>query len=193
LKELTSEYDRWEFHAAAFLRHFLNEGALIAYVRDPETGAILRLISSEWGLWYNYPTRWFSFDYVHPYSFQPDPAVLYSGAQPAPEGTFIRDALRPVFFLQKEFDQWFAEVFSAKANLKTSNRRAGRPPGSGSWGVADDRLLDDMRDMIKSGKAKSPNDAARLLVDRAAGTGTPDSKQTRLANRYRKNFGPEKN
>jgi hypothetical protein len=59
--------------------------------------------------------------------------------------------------------------------------------------VADELLLDEMDSMIKTGKAKSPNDAARLLADRASGSGTLVSKQTRLAIRYRKKFGPQKN
>jgi len=189
LKELTSDYDRWEFHAAAFLRHFLYEGALFAYVRDPETGEKLRLISSEWGIWYNSLTRFFSSDYVRP-SLQPDPSmpkisVVFS--QPGPGGTFIRGALRPVFFLQDEFDQWFAEVFSAKTKT-----RSGRPPGSGSWNVTDEPLLNEMREAIVSGQAKSPDDAARLFADRASGSGTPASKQTRLAKKYRMKFLAEK-
>ena len=66
--------------------------------------------------------------------------------------------------------------------------RPGRQPGTGSWEVADKPLLEEMHCLITSGLAKSPNDAADRVADKAQGGGmtTRASKQTRLAKRYRK-------
>jgi hypothetical protein len=63
--------------------------------------------------------------------------------------------------------------------------RSGRRPGTGSWVVADKPLLEEMHNLITSGRAKSPHDAAGQLADRAQGNSTRESKQTRLAKRYR--------
>jgi hypothetical protein len=66
--------------------------------------------------------------------------------------------------------------------------RSGRRPGTGSWNVADKPLLEEMHRLIADGSAKSANDAARQLADRAQGGNTTalQSKQTRLAKAYRK-------
>ncbi len=64
--------------------------------------------------------------------------------------------------------------------------RPGRRPGTGSWEVADRPLLEKMHRLITRGRAKSADDAARQLADKARGAGTRESKQTRLAKRYRK-------
>jgi hypothetical protein len=65
---------------------------------------------------------------------------------------------------------------------------SGRRPGTGSWGIADKPLIEDMHRLISDGLAKSPNDAARQLADKAQGNSTPASKQTRLAKAYRKKY-----
>lgn len=64
-------------------------------------------------------------------------------------------------------------------------RRRGRTKGSGSFADADLPLLEEMAALIANGKAASPDGAARLLADRAAGGGTFESKATRLAKRFR--------
>lgn len=64
-------------------------------------------------------------------------------------------------------------------------RRRGRTKGSGSFVHADLPLLKDMADLISSGKAASPDSAARQVAHLAIGGGTVDSKATRLAKRYR--------
>jgi hypothetical protein len=43
-----------------------------------------------------------------------------------------------------------------------------------------------MKSLLRKRKAASPEEAARLVADRAHGSGTPDSKIDRLAKRYRK-------
>ncbi len=67
--------------------------------------------------------------------------------------------------------------------------RPGRRPGTGSYDVADKPLLDKMHGLIKRGRATSANDAARQLADKAQGSSTSESKQTRLAKGYRKIYG----
>jgi len=181
-----------EAAANAFFRaHLIYDGNLHAYVRDPETTEILQLDSIGWQPLSRGPHRPFKekrsaylpittgldTDYVI------DP---YDEHFPGPEGTFIRGAFRPVFLWRDEFERWFQKTFG------TSKRR-GRPPGSGTWEKADEPLLEAMRLLIERGSAKSPEDAARKLVHRAEGAGTPTSKQTRLAKRYRKQFPPERN
>jgi hypothetical protein len=49
----------------------------------------------------------------------------------------------------------------------------------------DARLCPEMQDLIKEGKATSPEDAAREMVSKIAGSGTEDSRIKRLALRYR--------
>jgi hypothetical protein len=71
--------------------------------------------------------------------------------------------------------------------------RSGRRPGTGSWVVADKPLLEEMHNLITSGRAKSPHDAAGQLADRAQGTSTRESKQTRLAKRYREYISSKPN
>ena len=83
-----------------------------------------------------------------------------------------------------------SELGSTSEGLQTRTR--GRPPGTGSWATADDLLLAGMRELIKAGKAKSPNDAARQVAGEAPGSGTIDSKITRLAKRYRAQQSPDR-
>jgi hypothetical protein len=170
-----------------FLRRCLSEEAIHAYVRDPETGEWLDLRPQEWDLdWLEYsghPREWwndntakgFRHDYVHP--DDPD--------QPGPRGTFIRGALRPIFFRRDEFDRWFDSTFGDK---KLDKR--GRPLGSGSFKGADEPLLHEMRQLIETGVAKSAEDAAGRVAARAAGASF-ESKRTRLAKRYREQLPSE--
>jgi hypothetical protein len=161
---------------------------LYTYIRDPKTGDILRLDPGGWTPWDRHISG-FKFkpsDYcpglpVGDYVIDP-----YDDLFPGPEGTILHGACRPVFIWRDEFERWFQKTFGAI-------KRRGRPPGSGTWEKADEPLLEAMRLLIERGSAKSPEDAARKLVHRAEGAGTPTSKQTRLAKRYRKRFPPERN
>ena len=165
--------------ATIFFRNHLYVGNLLAYIRDPETGDILQLDQFDWRMGHNgfWPLR---------LPRRVDSFATNGDAVPNPN-TFLRGAYRPVFLWRDEFERWL------KKTLGHQKHGGGRPTGSGSWQVADEPLVDEMDSMIKTGKAKSPNDAARLLADRASGSGTLVSKQSRLAIRYRKKFGPEKN
>ena len=171
------EYHR-EREASVFFRDRLSKEDLRTYVRDPETGEILQLNSRLWSP----TTRVFPQtevkirvgmdDFVHNASGNPD--------------TLIRGAYRPVFLWKEDFERWLKKIFGAQ-------KRRGRPVGSGSWEAADRDLLKKMHRLIANGSAKSPNDAARLVANRAQGAGTPESKQTRLARSYRASIWSEQN
>jgi hypothetical protein len=62
----------------------------------------------------------------------------------------------------------------------------GRKPGDGSYGPLDLPILDEMKELISSRRAASPEEAARLLAGKAHGAGSPESKAERLAKRYRR-------
>ena len=61
----------------------------------------------------------------------------------------------------------------------------GRRPGDGSYDRLDRPLLEEMKELIASGKAASAEEAAKLLAGKAHGGGTLESKIDRLAKRYR--------
>ena len=60
----------------------------------------------------------------------------------------------------------------------------GRPGGSGSFAEADAPLIVEMHELIENGEAASPHNATLLVLDRATGNGTDDSKRSRLRRRY---------
>ena len=67
-------------------------------------------------------------------------------------------------------------------------RRSSRQPGTGTWDVADERLLEEMHSLItSSGDARSPHHAAGQLAHKAKGNSL-ESKQARLAKKYRKKY-----
>jgi hypothetical protein len=99
----------------------------------------------------------------------------------------VRGAYRPIFLWKEEFERWLKRTFGYKKHA------GGRPVGSGSWQDADQALILKMHRLFKSGAAKSANDAARVVSSEAPGAGTPESKQSRLAKRYRRSFPPERN
>ena len=68
---------------------------LEACVRDPETGDVLQLRSDDW-----IPSSWD--DYIPPVIWT-DYIVPNNYEAPGPNGTLIRGALRPVFFMRDEF------------------------------------------------------------------------------------------
>jgi hypothetical protein len=63
-------------------------------------------------------------------------------------------------------------------------RAAGRPRGAGSYKRSDLALVEDMRRGIENEDYSSISAAARALAPKAAGHGTPSSKERRLINRY---------
>ncbi len=89
-----------------FFRERLRAGELNAYVRDPQSGEILRLRTVGW-----IPDQWLmpdgfiqagiDSDHIHP----DDPNT------PGPDGALLRGALRPVFFYFDEFEKWLEHTF----------------------------------------------------------------------------------
>jgi hypothetical protein len=65
--------------------------------------------------------------------------------------------------------------------------RSSRQPGTGTWDIADELLLEEMHHLITSGDARSPHHAAGQLAHKAKGNSL-ESKQTRLAKKYRKKY-----
>jgi hypothetical protein len=98
----------------------------------------------------------------------------------------------PVFFLRDEFEKFVRLAFgSAESPPDVPDsgaplRRRGRQKGQGSFEVVDLPILNEMKDLISARKAASPEEAARVLADKAHGAGTIESKSARLAKRYRK-------
>jgi hypothetical protein len=64
-------------------------------------------------------------------------------------------------------------------------RRRGRRKGQGSFESLDLPLLQEMKGLIASGAAASPEEAARILAPKAHGGGSVESKTERLARRFR--------
>jgi hypothetical protein len=99
--------------ANLILRLAIEEQELLACVRDPETGEILQLSSKNWTL-----SEWE--DYIPP-DIWDDYISLDMYEAPGPAGTFIRGALRPVFFMRNEFDVWFEASFNEEAVASISD------------------------------------------------------------------------
>ena len=66
-------------------------------------------------------------------------------------------------------------------------KRRRRKKGDGSYADIDLPLLDEMKELISSHRAASPEEAARMLAKKALGSGSEESKAERLAKRYREN------
>jgi hypothetical protein len=101
-KELEEEWHRRK-EANLFLRLELESKKLVACVRDPETGDVLQLRSDDW-----IPSGWD--DYIPP-GIWTDYIIPDDYEAPGPNGTLIRGALRPVFFMRDEFETWFKKTF----------------------------------------------------------------------------------
>jgi len=83
------------------LRWALETAELVACVRDPETGDVLRLVSEGWVDWDDDIPALVTSNFI------------ISGEYDSigPSGTFIRGALRPVFFAREEFETWLKTFF----------------------------------------------------------------------------------
>ena len=69
----------------------------------------------------------------------------------------------------------------------TPKMRGRKKKGDGSYANIDLPLLDEMKELISSHRAASPEEAARMLAKKAHGSGSEESKAERLAKRYREN------
>jgi hypothetical protein len=209
-KDLEKIEKPWKLRAAAnaFFRCHLIWGEMIygenlyALVRDPDAGLMLQLDPQGWGrLAPPLPSLGQSSDYElirQRSDYEPilfgidsdhvmDPYDPYYEYEPGPEGTYIGGAYRPVFFWRDEFERWFQKTFGTY-----SSKRPGRKPGSGSLEHSDRPFLREMCRLIENGSARSPEDAAGQVAQRAQGASF-QSTRTRLAKRYRKLHPPERN
>jgi hypothetical protein len=73
------------------------------------------------------------------------------------------------------------------ASEAATPKKRGRKKGDGSYATIDLPLLDEMKELILSHRAASPEEAARMLAKKSFGSGSPESKAERLAKRYREN------
>lgn len=71
----------------------------------------------------------------------------------------------------------------AKILVSIPKRRRGRNKGDGA--IDDSAILDEMTTLIDGGKATSPHNAALMVREKAKGSGSLDSKQSRLERKYR--------
>jgi hypothetical protein len=67
----------------------------------------------------------------------------------------------------------------------SQSQRPGRKPGQGSYAEIDLPLISEMAELLRQLKAASPEEAAKLVADRAHGNATFESKVDRLAKRFR--------
>jgi hypothetical protein len=155
--------ERAQRQAQQFFRRILVARELTAYVQNPEKEKFVPLRAAGWEA--------------------AEPSLLggifddYGGTieNPAHPEAIVGGVRSPVFFLKEDFDDWLKRTFP---------QGRGRPRGSGMQ-FADHGLLREMQQLIHAGKASSPTDAARHVVHKALGGGTPDSKIRRLERRYR--------
>jgi hypothetical protein len=185
-KETEEKRDKWKSkptqtlaalqrlkEAVVFFRVTLSRGELTAYIRDPEDGELLQLDTVDWSLGgrvlLNEPPYAFEDDFLDDAPFSGNP------------NTFIRGAYRPVFLIRKDFEFWLKKTFGRKHS-------GGRPTGSGSYAASDMPFLEKMRELRKTGEAKSDYAAACKVakdVPKEGATTMEQSIITRLARRYR--------
>jgi len=104
-KELEEEWHRRK-EANLFLRLEIEAKKLVACTRDPKTGDVLQLRPDDWipSGWDDYIPPGIWTDYITPGDYE----------APGPNGTLIRGALRPVFFMRDEFEAWLKNIFGEK-------------------------------------------------------------------------------
>jgi len=112
-KELEQEWHQRK-EANLFLRLEIEAKRLVACTRDPEIGQTLQLRSDDW-----IPSGWD--DYIPP-GIWTDYIIPDDYEAPGPNGTLIRGALRPVFFMRDEFEAWLKKVFGAAESIATISK-----------------------------------------------------------------------
>jgi hypothetical protein len=112
-KELEQEWHQRK-EANLFLRLEIEAKRLVACTRDPEIGQTLQLRSDDW-----IPSGWD--DYIPP-GIWTDYIIPDDYEAPGPNGTLIRGALRPVFFMRDEFEAWLKKTFGATESIATISK-----------------------------------------------------------------------
>jgi hypothetical protein len=105
--------------ANLFLRLEIEAQRLIPCVRDPQNGDILKLRANDW-----IPAEW---DEYIPSGIWSDHIEGRDSDAPGPQGSLLHGALRPVFFLQDEFDTWKRDRLDIVADHAPT---ISRPPAS---------------------------------------------------------------
>jgi hypothetical protein len=166
--------------AVLFFRATLSSGELIAYVRDPDNGELLQLDSIDWS-----PVGGRLLLLEPPYAFEDD--FLDDAPFTGNPRTFIRGAYRPVFLIRKDFERWLNKTFGPKHS-------GGRPPGAGSYEIADMPFLEKMRELRKTGEANTDYRAACMVAKDVPRENVEEqSIITRLHKRYKLVYGSEQN
>jgi hypothetical protein len=121
---------------------------------------------------------------------------MLRGAAAADEGGIWNNYLACCWISNADVRAWFerqnlpAPTALGSSTLPVAEPAAeqrakrGRPAVSG-WELADEPLLNEMASFIANGTARSVHHAAGMVVAHAKGSGTPESKQRRLAKAYR--------
>jgi hypothetical protein len=103
------------------LRWAIEIEELVACVRDPETGDVLQLEAEGWVDWDDEIPTLVTSNFIIPGEYD----------SIGPSGTFIRGALRPVFFAREEFETWLNRFFgdlSLTAGSSSLPALISRPP-----------------------------------------------------------------
>jgi hypothetical protein len=181
------------------LRGEFHSGSMLATVVHPETGKTHTIFPERWAL-EKAPT-W----------FEQGECLLTSGlVYPRLGILFSNDPIVPIFVSEHDLQRLMAKqevkqgavppsrgkpASEADPSEKISpievptpfsgKSRRGRKKGQGSFETMDLPLLEEMKELISSGAAASPEEAARSLASKAHGGGSPESKAERLARRFR--------
>jgi hypothetical protein len=110
--------------------------------------------------------------------------LLKEGLVDPPLGMFHPEERATIFISEHDFQRLKAEQATKQEAAPPPGR--GRKKGAGSYAAIDLPLLNEMKELILSRRAASPEEAARMLAKKAHGFGSEESKTERLAKRYRK-------
>lgn len=165
-------YERRAKEANLLIRKELNRGRLQGWINNLKTGQKLRLAAEGW------TGSWYEAGYVPSGIWAPYiDNSMYD--LPGPQGSVLNGKSRPILLELDDFDAWLSSFLEAP-----KKKRTGRPKGVGSLERADEPLVAEMKSLLCATEARSPMQAAGMVLPRAAGEGTPESKIRRLVRRY---------
>ena len=178
--------DGWNA-ARAELRAEFHSGSMLTTVIDPGSGKTYTIFPDRWALekaltWLEQGECQLTEGLVYPrlgMRFRKEPTVKIFVSEHELLRLMAKEEVKqeavPPPFLPIEVANPFAE-----------KRRPGRRKGQGSFEPMDLPLLQEMKALIASGAAASPEEAARTLAPKAHGGESVDSKAERLARRFRR-------
>lgn len=144
-KAIVGDWDTAVIDAELRFRKSLADGAIVALVREPETGKILKLQREGWQ-----PDRW------QPGGFLASDFVGEDDPVSRGPNTVVHGARRPVFFMQAEFELWLGvEAPAAKLINVFRSGVNGRPTSKHiilrhfrsrmAAGTVEDKIADEAR------------------------------------------------